>query len=147
MQGRSSVHWRAGALALVGGCVLPSSPHLLAVGGAFWFVLHEMKNDFVGMIGLGIMAHCGGPHRSLSCAATGTTSGATLRPTWPSSWRRSKLPFLAPFVFVFTGGDPTVFTSSADYTNQDMIVRLAIMVAGVRHPAAVGWPCSVRLSP
>ena len=101
----------------------------LVAGGAFWWVLHEMKNDFVGMIGLGIMA----------LVAVGLIV-YFLRGHW-NDIRRSPasdlavimatlvLPFLAPFLFVFTGGDPTVFTSSADYTNQDMIVRLAIMVA------------------
>ena len=39
------------------------------------------------------------------------------------------LPFMAAFLHVFTGGDPTVFTNSTDYTNQTMIVRLAIFVA------------------
>ena len=114
---------------LVGGVRTAIVAAPLAVGGAFWFVLHEMKNDFVGMIGLGIMA----------IVAVGLIV-YFLRGHWNDIRRNAAadlavimatlvLPFLAPFVFVFTGGDPTVFTSSADYTNQDMIVRLAIMVA------------------
>ena len=39
------------------------------------------------------------------------------------------LPFMAAFLHVFTGGDPQVFTNVADYTSQEMIVRLAIFVA------------------
>lgn len=101
----------------------------LAVGGAFWWVLHEMKNDLVGMVGLGVMA----------LVAIGIAV-YFLRGKWDELRRNPAadltvimltmvLPFLAPFIFIFTGGDPVVFTTSADYTSQDMIVRLGIMVA------------------
>ncbi|MFO7631657.1 MAG: TIGR03663 family protein [Caldilinea sp.] len=108
----------------------------LAAGGAFWWVLHEMKNDFVGMIGLGIMA----------LVAIGIMV-YFLRGKWDDLRRNPAadltvimatlvLPFLAPFIFVFTGGDPIIFTTAADYTSESMIIRLAIMV-GVCVVAAV----------
>lgn len=109
----------------------------LAVGGLFWFVLHEMKNDLVGMIGLGVLALVG-----VGVAVY------FLRGRWAELRRNPAadltvimvtlvLPFLSPFLFVFTGGDPTVFTTATDYTNQEMIIRLGIMV-GVVVAAAVG---------
>jgi uncharacterized protein (TIGR03663 family) len=101
----------------------------LAVGGAFWWVLHEMQNDLVGMIGLGAMA----------LVAIGIAV-YFLRGRWADLRRNPAgdltvimltmvLPFLAPFIFVFTGGDPVVFTAAADYTSESMIIRLGIMVA------------------
>jgi len=122
---------------LIGGVRTAIVAAPLAAGGAFWWVLHEMKNDFVGMIGLGAML----------LVAAGLAV-YFLRAHWNEIRRNAAadlavimatlvLPFLSPFLFVFTGGDPTVFTSSADYTNQDMIVRLSIMVA-VCVAAAVG---------
>ena len=39
------------------------------------------------------------------------------------------LPFMAAFLHVFTGGDPQVFANAADYTTQEMIIRLSIFVA------------------
>lgn len=109
----------------------------LAAGGAFWFVLHEMKNDLVGMIGLGVLALVG-----VGVAIS------FLRGRWAELRRNPAadltvimatlvLPFLSPFLFVFTGGDPTVFTAAVDYTSQEMIIRLGIMV-GVVAAAAVG---------
>ncbi|MFZ1768127.1 MAG: flippase activity-associated protein Agl23 [Caldilinea sp.] len=109
----------------------------LVAGGAFWWVLHEMKNDLVGMIGLGVLA----------LVAIGVMV-YFLRGRWADLRRNPAadltvimvtlvLPFLSPFVFVFTGGDPAVFTSAGDYTNQDMIIRLGVMVGGVV-AAAVG---------
>ena len=42
------------------------------------------------------------------------------------------LPFMAAFLHVFTGGDPQVFANSADYTSQEMIIRLADVCGRLR---------------
>jgi hypothetical protein len=62
------------------------------------------------------------------CAATGTRCASTTLPTLAVIMLTLVLPFMAAFLHVFTGGDPQVFSNVADYTSQEMIVRLAIFV-------------------
>lgn len=101
----------------------------IAIGGASWWVLHEVKQDFYGLIVLGVF---------------GVVSLAALIISMRGRWHLLRnhpaadlavlmltlvLPFLSSFVFALTGGDPTVFTNAADYTSQEMIIRLSILVA------------------
>lgn len=109
----------------------------LALGGAAWWVLHEMKQDLYGLIILGILG-------AVSLAAL----VVSLRGRWhllrnhPAAdlavlMLTLVLPFLSSFVFVLTGGDPVVFMNAADYTSQEMIIRLSILV-GLCVAASVG---------
>jgi predicted membrane-bound mannosyltransferase/DNA-binding beta-propeller fold protein YncE/uncharacterized membrane protein len=100
----------------------------LLMGGAVWYLFHERGNDLYGMIGLAIAALV-----SLVLLIYG------LRGRWQELRHNAAadltvimltlvLPFLAPFIFVFTGGDPKVFMEATQYTSQDMILKLAVMV-------------------
>jgi uncharacterized protein (TIGR03663 family) len=100
----------------------------LVVGGGAWWVLHEMKQDAIGLVvvGIGIIAAL-------------VLLVIALRGKWHTIRRNDAadlsiimlslvLPFLAAFLHVFTGGDPQVFADSARYTSQEMIIREAIFV-------------------
>ena len=101
----------------------------IAAGGAAWWVLHEMQQDFWGLIivGVGLVA-------ALALLLIGMRDHWRQLRNHPAAdlaviMLTLVLPFLAAFLHVFTGGDPQVFTAVGDYTSQDMIVRLAIFVA------------------
>ena len=100
----------------------------LVVGGGAWWVLHEMQQDTIGLVvvGVGIIAAL-------------VLLVLALRGRWHTIRRNDAadlaiimvtmvLPFMAAFLHVFTGGDPQVFANSADYTSQEMIIRLAVFV-------------------
>jgi len=100
----------------------------IAVGGSAWWVLHEMKQDFWGLIIVGaglitalvlLLLGMRGHWRQLRIHPAADMAVIMLTLV---------LPFMAAFLHVFTGGDPQVFTNVADYTSQEMIVRLAIFV-------------------
>lgn len=111
----------------------------LALGGVVWWVLHEMKQDFWGLVVFGLLG--------LASLAAFIVS---LRGRW--HWLRNHpaadlavlmltmvLPFLSPFIYVLTGGDPVVFTNAVDYTGQAMIIRMSILVGlCVAASAAIG---------
>lgn len=109
----------------------------LLVGGSVWWVLHEMKQDFWGLIALGILAVV-----ALAAMVISLRGRWHLLRNHPAAdlavlMLTLVLPFLSSFVFVLTGGDPTIFTNAVDYTNQEMIIRLATLV-GVCLAGSVG---------
>ena len=88
----------------------------LLMGGAVWYLFHERGNDLYGLIGLAI-----GALVALVLLVYG------LRGRWQIMRHNAAadltvimltlvLPFLAPFIFVFTGGDPQVFMEATQYT-------------------------------
>lgn len=100
----------------------------LVVGGGAWWVLHEYQQDFFGLIIVGVGA-----------VAALVLLVFNLRGRWHTIRRNDAadlaiimvtmvLPFMAAFLHVFTGGDPQVFSDAAQYTSQEMIIRLAIFV-------------------
>ncbi len=109
----------------------------LLIGGGVWYLLHERAMDSYGLIAVGIglvaalalmvYALRGRWHLLRSNAAA---DAAVIMLTMV-------LPFMAAFLHVFTGGDPTVFTDASGYTGQDMIIRLSIFV-GICVLASVG---------
>ena len=110
----------------------------LVVGGGAWWVLHEMQQDTFALVVMGI-----------GLVAALVLLVLALRGRWHTIRRNDAadlaiimvtmvLPFMAAFLHVFTGGDPQVFANSADYTTQEMIIRLSIFV-GVCVLASVGF--------
>jgi uncharacterized protein (TIGR03663 family) len=101
----------------------------LVVGGGAWWVLHEMQQDAIGLVVVGV-----------AVIAALVLLVLSLRGRWHTIRRNDAadlalimitmvLPFMAAFLHVFTGGDPQVFANSADYTSQEMIIRLSIFVS------------------
>jgi uncharacterized protein (TIGR03663 family) len=100
----------------------------LAIGGGAWYVLHEMQHNTIALVVMGIGLIAGLVMLVLA-----------LRGRWHTIRRNDAadlavvmvtmvLPFMAAFLHVFTGGDPQVFANSADYTTQEMIIRLSVFV-------------------
>ena len=100
----------------------------MAFAGSAWYFFHNQGNDRYGMIAVAI----GG------AIALGLLVVA-LRGRWHALRQNTAgdlavlmltlvLPFTAAFLHVFAGGDAKVFTAAGEYTNQEMIIRLSIMV-------------------
>ncbi|MBK8045666.1 MAG: TIGR03663 family protein [Anaerolineales bacterium] len=101
----------------------------VAISGGAWWLLHEAGQDTFALVAMGI---------GLIIAAVALVMA--LRGRWHSVRRNAPadlavlmltliLPFLAAFIFVFTGGDPKTFSFAADYTKPEVIIKLAIYVA------------------
>ena len=125
--GRSLWAWHCGRWQGRRAVVTVSAP--LVIGGGAWYVLHEMQQDTFALAVIGV---------ALIVALV--LLALALRGRWHTIRRNDAadlaiimvtmvLPFMAAFLHVFTGGDPQVFANSADYTTQEMIIRLSIFVA------------------
>ncbi len=109
----------------------------LILSGGAWYYFHNTDNDLFAMIAVAI-----------GLVIAGILLILALRGKWGQIRRNPAadmtvimltmvMPFLAPFIFVYTGGDAEIFMASADYSVQPVVVQIAIMV-GVCLLAAIG---------